>query len=418
MLTMNTITSKRQERADLVAQARSILDASQDKGLSKSEQARWDQLMGEVEQLGDQIQRLERQRDVENDLEQRANDCRAGREDIIPGRMESRRELEAFSNYLKHGLAGLSAEHRNIMIGRFDPHFGIQMAQGVGTDSAGGFVVPDAPMQTVLEAMKAFGGIAPFATTIETPTGADMPIPTDNDTSNVGEIIAENAQHNEQDVVFAQTVLKSYLYSSKIVRVSWQLMDDANMNFANYVARKLGERLGRITSTHFISGTGTGQPTGLLATTGGATTGVTAAATGVVTYDELVDLVASVDPAYVTNARWVMNHTTLQEIRKLKDSQQRPLFGPDVAAGTPNSLLGFPVVVDQGMPSMAASAKAIAFGDLGTYHIRRVRGVRILRLEERYADYGQVAFIGFIRLDAALMDAGTNPIKVLVMAAS
>ena len=113
-----------------------------------------------------------------------------------------------------------------------------------------------------------------------------------------------------------------------------------------------------------------------------------------------------------------MNFTALLEIRKLKDSQNRPIFGPDLAGGTPNTLLGFPIVIDQAMPSLGASAKAIAFGDLSLYTIRRVKGVRILRLVERYADHGQVGFMGFIRLDATLIDAGTNPVKLLQMAAS
>jgi HK97 family phage major capsid protein len=70
------------------------------------------------------------------------------------------------------------------------------------------------------------------------------------------------------------------------------------------------------------------------------------------------------------------------------------------------------------MAVMATSAKSILFGDFSKYWIRRVAGVQVLRLTERYADFNQTAFIGFQRWDGNLIDAGTHPLKYFANAAS
>lgn len=403
----------RQQRAHIIAQAQHLLKKND---FSREDEEKCDAMMNECDRLKAQIDRTERVDLEERDLSQRITGM-AGREDIcVAQRQYATPSMQAFTNYLRGGMASLSIDDKSIMLRSFQADSGvpsIYATQGVGTGGAGGFTVPDEAMPAITEGVLSFGGLRKHATVLTTKSGADMPFPENDDTGNSGEIVSENASHSDQDTTFTQTVLNSYLYSSKMVKVSWQLMDDNSINLAEYVGRKLGERIGRIQASHFISGTGAGQPTGLVTA---APVGITAAATGVVTYDELVDLTASVDPAYLDLAKWLMNYSTLQEIRKLKDSQSRPLFGPDVAGGTPNSLLGFPVVIDQSMPNMATTTKSIAFGNLASYTIRDVIGVRVLRLEERFADNGQTGFMAFLRTDANLIDAGTDAVKVLQQA--
>ena len=139
-------------------------------------------------------------------------------------------------------------------------------------------------------------------------------------------------------------------------------------------------------------------------------TGTTGQTTSVI-YDDLVDLTHSVDPAYRAGAKFMMNDSSLKVVRKLKDSQNRPLWEPSVQAGVPDSLLGFPVVTNQDVATMAANAKSILFGRLDKYKTRIVKDVTILRLVERFAENLQVAFLLFMRADGALLDAGTNPVK-------
>jgi HK97 family phage major capsid protein len=112
-----------------------------------------------------------------------------------------------------------------------------------------------------------------------------------------------------------------------------------------------------------------------------------------------------------------MNDATLGSLRKLKDSQGHPLWQPSVIAGTPDTINGYPILIDQAFPTMAASAKSIAFGDFEAgYVVRRVRDMQMMRLAERYADYLQVGFFGFLRLDAKPDDA--TAVKAYVNAAS
>jgi HK97 family phage major capsid protein len=327
----------------------------------------------------------------------------------------------AFSNYLRFGFGALNRHDRAILEARYvtDPRMGpeltslgIRGAQSVGAGSAGGFMVPDDVMLSIVEAMKSFGGMRAVSTTVPTATGADLPIPTDNDTSVVGEIITENSTHNDGDITFGQVVLQSFLYSSKVVKISRQLLQDARLDLAQYIGRKLGQRIGRIQNTHFTTGDGSSKPRGIVPA---SVLGVTASGPTDITYDELVDLQHSVDPAYQANASWMMNFTTLGLVRKLKDSANMPVWAP-MANGTPDTILGRPYTINQDMPAATTGLKSVLYGDFSNYHIRDAGNVILLRLEERYADALQVGFIGFLRSDGDLVDAGTNPVKFLIQA--
>ena len=402
----------REQRGRLLDEAQALLKREP---FTKQIEARFDGIMVEVDRLAAQIREAELgdalgdagRRDPKMDRIVRGLSSRPGLSED-----EGEPEVRAFSNFLKFGINGLDPDERAIMTKRLRHDPDIRMAQGTTSGGAGGYAVPDAAMAPLVEALKQIGGVLPNCTIVQSETGADLPIPTDNETAVEGEIISENTQHNEGDVVLSQVVLQSFLYSSKIVRVSIQLMDDAGFDFAAYVMKKLGERLGRITAKHWVTGDGSSKPRGIVTA---ATVGKTAASATAVTYDELVDHMHSVDPLYRQNGKWLMNDTTFGALRKLKDSQNRPLYG-DLAAGTPDSLLGKPVVIDPNMPSLATGNKAILFGDLSAYYVRLVKEPRVLRLEERYADFAQLGFLAFIRADGDLVDGGGGAVKALQMA--
>jgi HK97 family phage major capsid protein len=191
-------------------------------------------------------------------------------------------------------------------------------------------------------------------------------------------------------------------------------LQDSAIDLESFIGGALGERIARILNTHFTTGDNSSKPQGITAS--GA--GVTAAAVAAITYSELLDLQHSVDPSYRGNAKFMMHDTTFKAVRKLVDDQNRPIFQPDISAASPGTLLGSPIVINQDCATLAASAKAIFFGDFSKYIIRDVQDFTLLRLEERYADYHQVGFVGFSRHDGRILDAGTDPIKHMVMAAS
>jgi HK97 family phage major capsid protein len=286
-------------------------------------------------------------------------------------------------------------------------------AQATATDAAGGYLVPEDWASSIESAMLAYGGIRNRATVIRTSSGNPLHMPTDNDTSNAGSILAENTQDSEQDVVFSELILNSYKYTSNIIRVSVELLQDNAFNLETFLQQKFAERLGRATAAHYATGTGTAQPNGLFTA---ATSGKTTATNSAITYAELIDLKHSVDPAYRGNAAWVMNDSTLAVIKKLLDGNSRPLWNPSVEMGNPGTFDGDAIVIDQGAPSIATTTTPIAYGDLSKYIIRDSSGISMTRLVERYADFHQVGFLAIMRTDGDLLDAGSNPVKVMTMA--
>lgn len=310
---------------------------------------------------------------------------------------EDAQYAKAFDAYMRNGINGLEVEQRQMLMKAANP-FDIR-AQGTTSGSVGGYLIPTETLNRMTETLKAFGGIMGVANVLNTGSGNPINWPSNDDTANVGAILTENTQITAQDLAFGQKTLGAYTYTSKLILVSWQLLQDQVFNLDGFIARKVGERIGRALSAHLASGSGSGQPEGLFTNATTGKTGTTGQTTSVI-YDDLIDLIHSVDPAYRTKGRFVMADSSLKVIRKLKDSQNRPLWEPSVQTGVPDNLLAYPVTIDQGAPTMAASAKSIGFGDINAgYIVRQVAGGQLVRLEERYADYLQTGFFGFLRLD-------------------
>jgi HK97 family phage major capsid protein len=288
-------------------------------------------------------------------------------------------------------------------------------ALAVGTGSLGGYTVPDEAMRAFEVSLLAFGGVRQVATVIRTDSGAALPIPTSDDTSNKGAILSENAAASEQAVAFGQLVLDSYKYSSKYVLVSVELLQDSAINVSEFIGRALGERIGRITNDHFTTGTGSSQPNGIVTASSVGTTATSLTTT--TTYSFMMDLVHSIDPAYRMNGRFMLSDAALKMVRKILipqysgDTAGAPLWQPNFSVGVPDTILGYPFTVNQSMTAPATAVKSILFGDLSKYLVRDVRDFTLLRLDERFAEYHQVAFLAFSRHDGDLLDAGTDPVK-------
>ncbi|MBC3989338.1 phage major capsid protein [Streptomyces sp. AC563] len=380
--------------------------AATEEKMSAEDRAAWDAALADVERLSVDIEREERHARLAAvdysqviDATKEADDERHGGEDRASA------YADAWRTWMRDGASELSSEERTALrTGWVD---GKELrAQGVATGAAGGYLVPPAFRAKMVEAQKFFSSMRDVAEVITTETGATLPWPTNDDTANVGAILAENTQVTEQDVTLGQADIGAYTYTSKLVRVSLQLLNDNAFDMEDWLARKLGERIGRAQNAHFTTGTGTNQPEGVQTNAVVGKTGATGQTTAV-TYDDLIDLIHSVDPAYRLGGRaaWMLHDTTLAAARKLKDGQNRPLWEPSVQVGVPDTLLGYKYSVNQDMPTMAANAKAILFGDFyAGYLIRDVQDVQLLRLAERYADYLQVGFLSFARTDGTPQD--------------
>jgi len=189
-------------------------------------------------------------------------------------------------------------------------------------------------------------------------------------------------------------------------------MDVEVGNIEGWIADRLGERIGRTLADYYIEGTGNNQPEGLEEST---TLGETATGVDEVTYDEIVELIHSIDPAYRRQAEFLFCDDLLKQLKQLKDGEGRPLWVPGVAVREPDTILGYRYAIDQEIPDLATDEVVCYFGDFSKFYLRDVTQLQLMRLTERFADYLQVAFLAFSRHDSALLDAGTHPIKHLKM---
>ena len=422
----------REKRANLWNQANEVIEraASEGRDLTAEEAQQVDQIHNEMEKLQREIERLERHHDLSKQLSesvgriaglQDAGDAFGGSEthnidDVVDKEIrewllnEDERQPKRFN--LR--MAFMPERELRLIL----PNLREQRALGTTPGTAGGYTVPQGFYRALEDAMLTFGGMRQARTTIlRTASGEPLPMPTANDTDNEGIIISENPAQKvpEQDITFGQETLGAYMYSSKSIRVSYQLLQDSAFDLPSYIAQKLGERIGRITNRHFTVGTGSGQPHGVVSK---AQAGVTAASGTAITDLELVDLVHSVDPAYRGQAEFMFNDQTLRELKKLRDAEDRPLWLPGIAVREPDTILGYRYVINTHMPVMGPGAKSVLFGDFSKYYIRDVMDITLVRLDEVYAEYGQVAFLAFSRHDGVLLDAGTHPIKALQHPAS
>mgnify|MGYP000091254042 CR=1 FL=1 len=265
-------------------------------------------------------------------------------------------------------------------------------------------------------AMLQFDSVQSEARVLTTATGATLTAPFGDDTSNTGAILGENTEISDSDTTFSQWSIGSYLYTSKLIKISWNLLQDSAFDIQAYIAEIAGERVGRILNTHFTTGTGSAQPQGVVT---GSTAGATATGSSVIGYDDLINLEHSVPRAYRTNAaKFMFNDATLKALRKLKDADGRPIWQPSLQTGVAPSLNGRQYVINDDMASPAAAAKAVLFGDFKHYIVRKVKGFTLVRLNERYAERLQTGFFVYARFDGKVKDAGKGPIRHLVMKAT
>ncbi len=260
-------------------------------------------------------------------------------------------------------------------------------AQSEAVPSQGGYLVADEFRVKLIEKLKAFGGLASVADRYSSGTGAPVEWPTIDDTGNLGEIVAENGTFSAgADLVFGTNSLSSYSYATGgaggPLKVSRELVQDSSFDIVSLVTRLFATRIARIQAIHWISGTGVAQPLGLFT---GRTPVQNAANTGT-TYEDLVTAIHSVDPAYRTNCKWLMNDLSLAEVEKIKDGSGSYIYrGRDanMAVGVNEAtLLGYPIVIDQAVPTIVKNSPTVQWGAFGNfaqgYVIRDVKAVEVL----------------------------------------
>ena len=354
----------------------------------------------EITDLGKEIDRLERQEALEAELNRPVNKPLTGKpmngkEDTKTGRAADEYR-QNFWNMMRSKA----------------PMPTVLNALQIGTDSEGGYLVPDEYERTLVEALEEENVFRQLAKVIQTSSGdRKIPVVASKGTASW---IDEEGVYTESDDSFAQVSIGAYKLGT-MIKVSEELLNDSVFDLESYIAREFARRIGAKEEEAFFTGDGTGKPLGILTASGGAETGVTAASATAVTADELMDLFYSLKSPYRKNAVWVLNDSTIKAIRKLKDNNGQYLWQPSLVSGTPDTILGRPVKTSAYMPVIAAGAKTIAFGDFSYYWIADRQGRSFKRLNELYAANGQVGFLGSQRVDGKMILP--EAVKVLVQKA-
>ena len=276
----------------------------------------------------------------------------------------------------------------------------VMNALQIGSDTEGGYLVPDEYEKTLVESLEEENLFRKIAKVITTSSG-DRKIPVVA-TKGTASWVDEEGTINESDDAFSQVSIGAYKLGT-LIKVSEELLNDSVFNLESYISKEFARRIGNKEEDAFFNGDGVGKPIGIFNATGGAEVGVTAASSTAITADELIDLFYSLKAPYRKNAVWVFNDATIKAIRKLKDNNGNYLWQPALTANTPDTILGRPVFTSSYVPTIAAGAKTIAFGDFSYYWVADRQSRSFKRLNELYAATGQVGFVATQRVDGKLI---------------
>lgn len=415
------IKALRDQRAAKATEARNLLDNNTGDSFTKEIEAQIDGIYEEIDRIDAQISRAERQAEIDGEAAQSDADnetlerTRAGMS--AEQREQHDRHSAAFRAWLLNGVSGLSGDEATAL-----REYSVRNAQSgqQGNGAAGGFLVPTGWGGQLLEALAEFGGMREAATVFQTAGGNPIPWPTVDETQVEGEIVAENQPASSGDIEFGTTEIGAYKFSSKIVAIPFELLQDQGpgIDIEAFTRRALAQRIARITNRHFTVGTGVGQPRGIVTAAPVGRVGAAGQTAGFL-YDDLIDLEHSVDPAFrqLPGVGWMFHDTTLRQAKKMKDADGRPIWVPGVSVKEPDTLAGYGYTINQHMPQMAANAKSIIFGNLKDYLIRDVMQVTLFRFDDSaFVTRGQIGFLAWSRHDGDLVSAGA-PVKAYQNAA-
>lgn len=426
---MSTAKELRAKKAKLVKEARDKNETITDK-MSVEERgaitATVDEMLATAEGYEADAVRAERLATLDAGLESR--DSR--RPDMPEGEERQNQGADpvtyraAFHDVLRAGgdINAITPEARAALargITQIDPE---QRAQTAGTDSAGGFLVPDEQMRSLVKAMEAWGPMYgdDFCTVINTTGGATIPIPGVDDT-------AKRAQKNTSegaaltddggmDATFTRTTLGEFMYDTEWVRLSLQFLTGSFENAEQVLNMLLGERMGRTANAALTVGTGTGEPLGIVTA---AVKGADATGAAALAADDILELYHSVDSAYRGSPKFraQFNDNTLLVLHKMKDGNGDYLLrnAPDGSGRLTVGAVSVPYAINPSMADIGASAKSMIMGDHSRYFVRKVGGP-VIGTSRDSNFWPNMGIAGYNRFDGALADA--KAIKSLVHPAS
>lgn len=286
------------------------------------------------------------------------------------------------------------------------------------TKSATGAPVPTSFYDQIFEVARYVGPMLDgnLVNILNTASGETLQLPRGNAYS-TGTVTAEGATIGESDPSFLAFLQLGAFKESFLVQVSTEMLEDTGIDLLGYLSTNVGQALGYAANGHLTTGTGTVQPTGIITSAGSGVTGGTGVS-GAFTADNVIDLIYSTNAAVRAMPSFgIMGSTTaVAAMRKLKDTTGQYLWQPSLIAGTPATFDGYKVIENPHMAAVATSAKSLVAGDLKSFVVRQVGGIRLDRSDDfAFAD-GLVTFRATLRIDSGLTQS--SHVKYFAGAAS
>lgn len=386
---MDKITELREKRTKAWDKAKAFLDAYRDKdGVLPAEHVEaYNRMEQEVVNMGREIERMERQEAIDREMNAPTAKPLTAKPDAPKNDTKTGRAADAYKTSFWNQMRNrTSVEVRN--------------ALSVGVDTEGGYLVPDTYEKNLVQALNDEMVIRRLAHVFTTSSGSHkIPVVASHGTANW---VEESGEIPETTETFGQQHIGAHKLTA-LIKVSEELLNDSAFDLEDYFRREFARRISNAEELAFITGDGNGKPTGLFSDDDGAEVGVTAASATTITADEVINLYYSLRSPYRKKAVWLLNDSTVNAIRLLKDNNGQYLWQPALKEGAPDTLLGRPVYTSTAVPAIGAGQKVMAFGDLDYYWIGDREGISFRRLNELYASKGQIGFLATKRVDAKLI---------------
>lgn len=394
---MKSIQALREQRAALSKELRNQMENMGDRVWSAEDKKAFDDKAAMVEQIDDQIDVM--QKVIDREAENHFEDIPA----IDPKNKMQAQRREAFVKMLRHGERALTAEEHQLL----------RNTTSTTTPAEGGYTVQSDVASELIDMLKDYRGMRDVAQQITTSDGAPLSYPTSDGTSETGEIVAENTSAADADPTFGTVAVNTFKFGSKVFTLPIELIQDSSVDIIALVNKRARDRIGRIQNSSFTVGNNSGAPNGLITGSTVRKTGASGQVASII-YDDLVDLIDSIDIAYDNgNLKFMFSQAMRKVVRKIKDTAGRPIWTPSyeagIAGGFSDQLLGYDVVINNAVAAPAASAKSLVFGDLSKYLIRDAMMLTLFRFEDSaYLKKGQIGFLAWARAGGNLLDTGAT----------
>jgi HK97 family phage major capsid protein len=410
----------RTKRAELEAKIKGEVEKD---SLTAEQRTAITAMVADSDNLKTQYELIERSDETEKELRASAgkpSQAQPGEKTVLSedGAERKVQVAKAFRSFLKNGKADMPAEERAVLEAEKRTYAPLQVA-----NPAAGYFVPQGFSYEFDEALKQTGGMIEACRTYPTDSGNPLLWPMVDDTSNKAVIVGEGSSFTGLNPTVTHLTLNAFKYGT-LVQATVEQLEDSAFDIEKWLKDEFVVRFARGVNADLTNGSGTGAPQGI---TGAISTFTTSQGTATtLIYDDLVDTLHSTDPEYRVDksCKWMFNDSTVRAIRLIKDNYGHPIFQTDPTSNLPDRILGFEYVVNQDLPVIGSGAGSPPagvtvglFGAFNRYVIRKVNGLLIQRLNERYADQGLVGFLGWARYDGNLVTASEKAIVGLTSAA-